>query len=312
MSILKRMLLELPYSKDELLNLISTAQFRYKVYKIPKRQPNQFRTIAQPSPEIKLIQRWLVKSVLHEFPIHSAATAYIKEKSIANHANVHKKYQFLLKMDFKDFFPSINVLDVRNYLTQNAYMTDEDARLVASLVCWKDKENNRLCLSIGAPSSPHLSNLMMYKFDEQVSRVCKELSISYSRYADDLAFSTSQKNVLEKIPEIIKSICKSLESPNLTLNDSKTVSTSRAKGRHVVGLNLTSEGNISIGREKKRQLRYELFKFSKGVLNHEEVSKLRGDLAFVWSVEQRFIHTLLRQFGNEVFINLELPFQKAY
>ncbi|WP_020167401.1 MULTISPECIES: retron St85 family RNA-directed DNA polymerase [Methylotenera] len=311
MSIFNRMLTELPYSKDELLNLIATAQFRYKVYKIPKRKPNQFRTIAQPSPEIKLIQRWLVKSVLADLPLHKVATAYRKGKSIADHANLHKKYQFLLKMDFKDFFPSINVLDVRNYLIETANMSEDDARLVSSLVCWKDKEKNRLCLSIGAPSSPHLSNIIMYEFDEQVSIMCKELNVSYSRYADDLAFSTSQKNVLEKIPNIIKNICLALEYPKLIINDSKTVSTSRAKGRVVVGLVLTSEGNISLGREKKRQLRYELYKFSKGVLDHESISKLRGDLAFVWSVEERFIHTLLRQFGNEVFTNLELPFQKA-
>ena len=99
MSLIARMLRELPFSADELHDLIATAQYRYKVYKIPKRQPNQFRTIAQPSPEIKLIQRWLIGSVLSSLPIHKVATAYRDGRSIADHAAVHAKNRFLLKME---------------------------------------------------------------------------------------------------------------------------------------------------------------------------------------------------------------------
>lgn len=309
MSVLEKMLKELPYSRDELHKLISTAHYRYKVYKIPKRQPNKFRTIAQPSPEIKLLQRWLIDSVLADLPLHKAATAYRKGRSIGHHAEIHRSNRFLLKMDFRDFFPSITILDIYKYLIERASMPSEDARLVSLLLSWKDKEKNKLCLSIGAPSSPHISNLIMFIFDNKVDHLCKSLNVSYSRYADDLAFSTNQKNVLSDIPNKIKKICSDLDYPNLEVNESKTVSTSIAKGRTLVGLVLTTENQISLGRDKKRRLRYDLYKFSKDVLEIEKIPSLRGELAFAWSVEKRFIYSLLKTYGKDVFSKLDLPFE---
>lgn len=308
MSLFNTILNELPFSSDELSELIRTAQFRYKVYKIPKRKAGQFRTIAQPTPELKLIQRWLISNCLSKLPLHKAATAYRKDTSIYSHAVIHAKNRFLLKMDFKDFFPSINVLDIRNYLVAVAKMSDEDARLIGQLVCWRNKLNNHLCLSIGAPSSPHISNLLLYKFDQIVANFCKENKVLYSRYADDLAFSTNHKDVLSNVQKQICSIVRELEYPKLQINHKKTVSTSRAFNKTLVGLVLTPTGEISLGREKKRRLRSELYRYSLNKLNVMDVPKLRGELAFAWSVDVKFISTLIRQFGSEVFRSLDLAF----
>ncbi len=311
MSLFQRMLRELPFSADELRDLVATAQYRYKVYQIPKRQPNQFRTIAQPSPEIKLIQRWLINNVLSSLPIHGVATAYRDGRSIADHAVVHAKNRFLLKMDFKNFFPSISVVDVRKYLIEVGQMSLEDARLLSLLVCWRDKAKGTLCLSIGAPSSPHLSNVMLYTFDNKIVQLCRAHKVVYTRYADDLAFSTNKKEVLSEIAKHVQAICKELEYPQLEINHKKTVSTSRAFRRVLVGLVLTPEGNISLGREKKRRLRSELYRFSQGAIGKVDIPRLRGELAFAWSVESEFINSLLKQFGTDVFRNLDLPFALA-
>jgi hypothetical protein len=75
-----------------------------------------------------------------------------------------------------------------------------------------------------------------------------------------------------------------------------------------VGLTLTPEGQISLGREKKRQLRSQLYRFSKKLLDNEEIARLRGELAFAWSVEPTFIQSLVRQRGARLFKKLELPF----
>lgn len=308
MNLIERMLRELPFSADELHDLVATAQYRYKVYKIPKRQPNQFRTIAQPSPEIKLIQRWLNDNILSTLPIHMAATAYREGRSIADHAALHAKNRFLLKMDFKNFFPSISVVDVRRHLTEIGKMSVEDARVVSLLVCWRDKAKGRLCLSIGAPSSPLLSNTMLYAFDRQIAQICRTHKIAYSRYADDLAFSTNKKEVLSVIAQQVQAICNELEFPRLEINHDKTVSTSRAYRRSLVGLILTPDGKVSLGREKKRRLRSQLYRFSLNQLGDADIPTLRGELAFAWSVESNFINSLLRQFGSDVFRKLDLPF----
>lgn len=308
MSLFERMLRELPFSADELMNLIATAQYRYKVYQIPKRQPNQFRTIAQPSAEIKLIQRWLINNLLSDLPLHKVATAYREGKSIYNHADIHAKNRFLLKMDFKDFFPSISALDVQRYLVEVGNMSAADAHLISLIVCWRDKAKGKLCLSIGAPSSPLFSNLMLYAFDKKIVQLSRERKVVYSRYADDLAFSTNKKEVLAEIVLLVKNVCEELAYPHLEINQKKTVSTSRAFRRVLVGLVLTPEGTISLGREKKRRLRSEVYRFSQGLLDAQKIAKLRGELAFAWSVEKKFIYSLLRQFGTEMFRKLDLPF----
>lgn len=308
MTLLKRMLKELPFSSDELHNLIATAPYRYKVFKIPKRAPNEFRTIAQPTPEIKLIQRWLIENVFQSLPVHKAATAYREGVSIADHAARHAKKRFLLKMDFRNFFPSISFDDVYRHLVVHTKLSNEEARVVCHLVCWRDKPRKTYCLSIGAPSSPLLSNAIMYDFDRKMVELCKQRKVSYSRYADDLAFSTSQKEVLSDIVVKVKDVCKELDYPRLRINHKKTVSTSRAFRRVLVGLVLTPNGKVSLGRDKKRLLRAKLHRFSMESLAAEEVPKLRGELAFAWSVESSFIESLLRHFGTDVFRKLDLPF----
>src|SRR5438046_1659914 len=93
--------------QKELWMLVQSAPYRYKVYQIPKRNPGQFRTIAQPAREVKILQRWVMKHVLAKFEVHPAATAYRKDLSILDNARPHASSRFLLKMDFKDFFPSL-------------------------------------------------------------------------------------------------------------------------------------------------------------------------------------------------------------
>lgn len=310
MRLIQRILNELPFSKDELDDLVRTAQFRYKVFQIPKREKGKYRTIAQPTPEIKLLQRWLVDNIFSSLPIHRAAKAYRKSVSIAEHASIHAKQRFLLKMDFKNFFPSISVLDIRRYFIEVGKFSEEEARIISLLVCWRDKSSNKLCLSIGAPSSPHLSNVILYNFDKLVTAYCKENKVKYSRYADDLAFSTNSKETLSKVLAQIQIICSEIEYPCLEVNHSKTVSTSRAYKRVLTGLVLTSEGKVSLGRDKKRRLRSELYRFSKNQLEHELISKLRGELAFAWSVDNDFVLSLIRQNGEAVFRNLDLPFTR--
>lgn len=309
MNLIRQMLSELPFSADELNELVSTAPYRYKVFKIEKRKKNTYRTIAQPTPEIKLIQRWLIGGPLSSLPIHRVATAYREGRSIADHAAKHVQKRFLLKMDFENFFPSIVANDVEIHLSRMLHLPKEDIRIVRQLVCWRDKSTNRLCLSIGAPSSPFLSNTMLYTFDQQVVSLAKELGVTYTRYADDLAFSTNRKGVLSELPAQIEALCQEISLPKLTINKNKTVFTSKAQRRSLVGLILSSEGKVSLGRDKKRALRSALYRYSKGQMKVEEIGNLRGSLSFAWSVEPTFIQSLLRQVGADVFQQLDLPFK---
>lgn len=92
---------------DYLLNrLIQRAPHSYKVYTIAKRSGG-LRTIAQPAKETKFIQRWLIENVFSQLPVHECASAYKVGASIKKNADAHKSNSYVIKLDFKDFFPSI-------------------------------------------------------------------------------------------------------------------------------------------------------------------------------------------------------------
>ena len=98
-----------------------------------------------------------------------------------------------------------------------------------------------LVLSIGAPSSPLISNFIMYSFDEELVTICLNKKIMYTRYADDITFSTRIKNNLFELPEIISNLLKEIRK-GVEINSKKTIFTSKAHNRHVTGVTLTNSG----------------------------------------------------------------------
>jgi RNA-directed DNA polymerase len=273
-----------------------TASYRYKTYQIPKKAGG-FRTINHPARELKLIQRWLIKNLFERLPTHKSATAYKKGASVYRNAAMHRTRSYLLKVDFKDFFPSIKGIDISSLLRTNASFLrglisgPADLELVRRLVCRGDE------LTIGAPSSPIISNLVMFQFDDEWSRYCRERSIIYSRYADDLFFSTSQPNILQDVLTELRRNLARRRSPSLRINEDKTAFSSRKRKRLVTGLVLTPTGEVSLGRHRKRFIKSLVFRSTQHQLRPEELASLRGMLSYVKSVEPSFIERLRNKYG---------------
>ena len=148
MMLLDLLLRDLPFSKSELITLLRTAPHRYKIYGVPKRSGKGFRVIAQPSPEIKVLQRWVTTHVLSKYPIHSAAMAYRPNIGIRENAAKHVRQRFLLKMDFKDFFPSIKALDFEQHTQKYAPEFVEDIAVLTHVLFRKPKKTTDFILSI--------------------------------------------------------------------------------------------------------------------------------------------------------------------
>jgi RNA-directed DNA polymerase len=309
MNLLQLLQSEVPFEKEELLAIIATASRRYKVYQIPKRDGKSVRTIAQPAPEVKLLQRILLDKLIEKWPIHDAATAYVSNKSIADHVRRHTRSKYLLKLDFKNFFPSITATDIRQHAKRYSNLGGGDLDIFINIVSWRNKLNNSFGLSIGAPSSPAISNSIMFDFDESISSFCEGKKVTYSRYADDLAFSTTHKDTLKEVEAEVYRLTASIQSPKLVINEKKTVNISKRYHRSLVGLTLTPDQKVSLGRERKRDIRAKLFFYSKGYLNGEDIAHLRGLLAYAWSIEPTFVLSLSKKQGDELFAKLELPFK---
>lgn len=309
MNLLQLLLREVPFEKNELLSIIATASRRYKVYQIPKKDGKSVRTIAQPAPEVKLLQRILHDRLIEKWPVHEAATAYVAKQSIADHVRRHVNSKYLLKLDFKNFFPSITAADIRKHAELHSDLKNEDLDIFVNIVAWRNKLDGSFGLSIGAPSSPAISNSMMFEFDKSISSFCKEREVIYSRYADDLAFSTRQKDKLQEVEAEVNRLTSSIQYPKLAINEKKTVNVSKRYNRTLVGLTITPDQKVSLGRERKRDIRAKLHLFGKGYLNGADVAHLRGLLAYAWSIEPTFILSLAEKQGNALFAKLELPFR---
>ncbi len=231
--------------------------------------------------------------------MHERATAYRAGKSIVDNAKIHSKNSYLLKMDFKDFFPSIRGRDLCHVLVSQGHVSegDETELRTISRVCFM-REDDDLVLSVGAPSSPFISNALLFDFDTIADKYCQEHEINFTRYSDDLTFSTNCKGALFSVPDFISKTLKAMEHPSLLVNDDKTVFSSKAHNRHVTGITLANDGNLSIGRSKKRSIRTQVFLFSASKLNDREARSLQGYIAFARSVDPAFHTALLSKYPD--------------
>ena len=287
---------------EYLLNrLVQRAPYSYKVYTIPKRSGGQ-RTIAQPAKETKFIQHWLIQNIFSQLPVHECASAYKVGASIKKNANAHKSHSYITKLDFKDFFPSITSNDLVKHLSIHLgnSLGTQDIQDIARISCIRLPGKSDLCLSVGAPSSPVLSNSIMFGFDSEVFAWCNKNGITYTRYADDLTFSTSTKNVSSDIEPFVRGIVQKLAYPSLSLNSKKTTHLSKKHQRRITGIIINNEGNISLGRNRKREVSALIHKFSLGILPEPEIFRLQGLLGFAKDVEPLFVARMRGKYTSKL------------
>jgi RNA-directed DNA polymerase len=162
------------------------------------------------------------------------------------------------------------------------------------LLFWSPSKSSsgKLILSIGAPSSPMLSNFFLYQFDVAIAEICSNQEIIYTRYADDLTFSTKHKEILFDIPKLITKELKDHFGDALNVNRRKTVFSSKGHNRHVTGITIDNKSNLSLGRERKRYIKHLVHQYQLQKLDKENVFHLKGLLAFAKHIEPKFITSL--------------------
>jgi len=284
--------------------IVRTAPHRYKNYTIKKKNGDD-RPISQPAKEVKLLQRLFQKEYLYDLPVHPAAMAYEKGTSIRENADRHSPNGPILKLDFANFFPSIQARDWMNFAHTHELLDDEEDReLAGRLLFQQPRSSPSLRLAIGAPTSPHLSNLLLYEFDRRIYEEAAGEVVTYTRYADDLTFSATRTGYLQPIEKIVRGALRDLKSPKLKLNDDKRVFATRKYRRMVTGVILTNDNRLSIGRERKKLIRAMVNHFKEGKMPPENINRLRGLLAFASDVEPEFILRLTIKYGEQTIGDL--------
>lgn len=272
-----------------------TASKRYKTYSIPKRSGG-VRVIQHPSKEIKALQRLLNKVLFIHFPIHPCATAYRVGSGIRINASKHVNSNFTLHNDFESYFPSFSSEHVALFLRQKGLQLDialpeEDIGFIRRIVCKND------ALTIGAPSSPILTNIIMFDFDVELEAWCLNRGLVYTRYADDIYISSTEPRGLEGTSMFIEELASRYPYANLKVNHAKSTFLSRRYRRAITGLVVSTERNLSIGRDRKIAIKSNVYKYLNHNLEPEALGRLIGMLAFVKDVEPTFYLTLQRKYG---------------
>ena len=223
--------------------------------------------------------------------------AYRKGNSIFDNAKVHATSRFLLRMDLEEFFPSITEGDLRKYISQHAASFDNwtlwDVGTFCGLVC------RRRLLTIGAPTSPALSNAICHDLDVSLHALSDTNGVIYTRYADDLFFSTDQPNVLRRIEKDVSEVISKLKLPaKLKVNLSKTRHSSKRGARHVTGIVLGSDGRPYIGRKLKRKIRALIHEYT--TLDESARASLAGMIAYSAGFDPDFLNSLIAKYGLPV------------
>ena len=175
---------------------------KYRSFEISKRSGGT-RLINAPAPPLKKLQRRLANvlySCVDEISKGAPpplAHGFARGRSIFTNASVHKHRRYVLNLDLQDFFPSFNFGRVRGFfIKDNRFKLNEKvATVIAQIAC----HNNEL--PQGSPCSPIISNLLGHLLDLRLVRFAKKNKCSYSRYADDITFSTNLKNFPAAIAE---------------------------------------------------------------------------------------------------------------
>ncbi len=283
--------------EEDLRRLASNASSHYKLYDIPKRN-GKMRRIAHPSRELKAIQRWIDKVIVQRLPVHDAATAYRKGAGIRENAERHRKTLYTNRYDFANFFPSFKREQVQNFLKSETgkvglLLSDEDAEFVGSIVCRYDR------LTIGAPSSPSITNAMMFPFDQLLFDYCVKKDLVYTRYADDIFISSYAPGQLVNLESRIADAKRQVPHLSVRLNRQKTAHLSKKYHRSVAGVTITPDHQLSIGRSRKREIKALVHRWIIGKLDKFEVNYMRGLVAFARDIEPNFEDALKRKYGKQ-------------
>ncbi len=184
-------------------------QLRHYHYKILAKRSGNFRLIEAPKPRLKEMQRQILARILDKIPPHPSAHGFLKGRSIKTFIAPHVGQRIVLRMDLRDFFPSISGARIQAFFRTVGY--PESVADLLGGICTnaapRDAWNERAFdvdrrelrearalysqphLPQGAPTSPALANLCAHRVDCRLAGLAKSVGAEYTRYADDLAFS---------------------------------------------------------------------------------------------------------------------------
>lgn len=289
----------LNYRAQAISYIIYKQDPKYNCFDIPKKLSG-VRTIHAPTPKLKSLQRKLTLILyrcvdeINSNNKNKASHGFEKERSIISNAQVHRNKAYVLNVDIKDFFGAINFGRIRGFFMKdrNFQLTSKVATILAQIACHDD------ALPQGSPCSPVISNLIGRILDVKLIRLASKFGCNYSRYADDLTFSTNKASFPKEIAyrnnghtwEIGNGLASAISKSGFELNPLKTRMQYQDSRQEVTGLIVNKK--INPRSEYMRMARAMVHSYTtKGsfIINREKgnVSQLTGMLNFIHHIQKK-------------------------
>ncbi|MGA5187669.1 reverse transcriptase family protein [Streptomyces griseoincarnatus] len=279
-----------------LREIVQRRRNPYTEFSRPKRETGKTRTISAPDPILMDVQRWLLAHIFSRLTPHQASYAYQRGRSAVQCAQRHLGATWLLKFDLHDFFPSINERAVHAVVHAAGYnnlISFEIARLCTQVPYTVDWPCGRATyqaipsyntpivgrLPQGAPTSGAVANAVARPLDEALAALADRYDMTYTRYADDMTFSTLRPFARPVLTRCVAEITQAVAATSFTLHRKKTRVVPPGARKIVLGL-LVDGDQVRLPRHTRKRLEdhirgAEKFGFASHV-GHIGFSSLRG------------------------------------
>ncbi len=253
--------LGVPHSQMLYVLYKASDDARYVEFEIPKRTGGM-RTISSPNGVLRKMQERLAPALTAAYNAHPNAHGFIGQRSILTNAEIHAGQNLVLNVDLADFFPSVNFGRVRGLFMAEPFLMGKAAATVMAQIC-----THKNGLPQGAPTSPVLSNFVAATLDRRLTRLGRANRMKYSRYADDITFSTNQPRFPVGIVMHVQSggeaalfnvvagpsLEREIAASGFEINAKKVRLQTRHVRQSVTGLNVNSFANVD--RRRIRRVR---------------------------------------------------------
>ena len=218
----------LSISPSLIRQILHKKGYHYRKFDLEKSDGTP-REISTPKTYLKVIQWWICDNILDRSDQQEAIHGFRRGRSFITNAQSHVGCNHLLNMDIAKFFPTIQVEMISECFQKMGYQAD-GAKLLAELCSLEGSAPT------GAPTSPSIGNLVLADFDQDMASLAEQNGLHYTRYADDLTFSSA-----DRIPdELTETVTELVAEYGFAINAKKTKFMGRGDRMEVTGVVINS------------------------------------------------------------------------
>jgi len=220
-------------SSSLIRQILHKKSYHYRQFDLPK-PDGTCRQISTPKTYLKVLQWWISDNILCSAPINDCAHGFVRGRSYVTNANAHLGARHLLNVDIKGFFPSITQ-DMIDAVFRSLGYSDDGARLLADICSLGG------VAPTGAPTSPSIGNAILSNFDDAMIDAANSAGLTYTRYADDLTFSS--RDFIGQ--EFVENVSALVLPFGFELNDRKTRFMGPGDRMEVTGVTINNSPSLS-------------------------------------------------------------------